>query len=97
MAKKGYWIVCHVSGADPAVMAEYGKAARPVLEGGGGRLILRGVPAKVAESGMNEPAVVVEFESLAKAVEVYESAAYQAAAKILAGKVKRDVRIVEAV
>ncbi|MDR3720379.1 MAG: DUF1330 domain-containing protein [Candidatus Acidoferrales bacterium] len=97
MAKKGYWIVLHVSPADGAVMAEYAKAARPVIEAAGGRLIIRGNPAKVCESGVNEPAVVVEFESLEKALAVYESAGYQAALKVLDNKVKRDFRIVEGV
>ncbi len=42
MAKKGYWIVLHVSGADGAAMAEYAKLARPVIEAAGGRLIIGG-------------------------------------------------------
>jgi uncharacterized protein (DUF1330 family) len=97
MAKKGYWIVCHVSGAEGAVMAEYAKLAKPVIEAAGGRLIIRGNPAKVHEAGMNEPAIVVEFERIEKAIAVYESLAYQAALKVLDGKVKRDFRIVEGV
>jgi uncharacterized protein (DUF1330 family) len=97
MAKKGYWIVLHVSAADGAVMAEYAKLARPVIEAAGGRLIIRGNPAKACEAGVNEPAIVVEFESLEKAIAVYEGAGYQAALKVLDGKVKRDFRIVEGV
>jgi len=97
MAKKGYWIVLHISDADGAVMAEYAKAARPVIEAAGGRLIIRAKPAKACEAGVNEPAIVVEFESVEKALAVYESAGYQAAVKILDGKVKRDFRIVEGV
>jgi uncharacterized protein (DUF1330 family) len=97
MAKKGYWIVLHVSAADGAVMAEYAKLARPVIEAAGGRLIIRGNPAKVHEAGVNEPAIVVEFESVEKAIAVYESEGYQAALKVLDGKVKRDFRIVEGV
>lgn len=97
MAKKGYWIVLHVSPADGVVMAEYAKLARPVIDAAGGRLIIRGNPAKVCESGVNEPAVVVEFESLEKAIAVYESDGYQAALKVLDNKVKRDFRIVEGV
>ncbi|HXQ25230.1 MAG TPA: DUF1330 domain-containing protein [Candidatus Acidoferrales bacterium] len=95
MAKKGYWIVCHVSAADGSVMAEYAKLARPVIEAAGGRLIVRGNPAKTCEAGVNEPAVVVEFESLEKAIAVYESEGYQKALKVLNNKVKRDFRIVE--
>jgi uncharacterized protein (DUF1330 family) len=95
MAKKGYWVVCYVSGADAAVMAEYGKTAGPVIQAAGGLLIARGKPAKAYEAGVNETAVVVEFESVEKALAVYEGAGYQAAVKILDGKVKRDFRIVE--
>ena len=97
MAKKGYWIVLHVSAADGAVMAEYAKLAKPVIEGAGGRLIIRGNPAQTHESGVNEPAIVVEFESVEKAIATYESAGYQTAFKVIDGKVKRDVRIVEGV
>jgi uncharacterized protein (DUF1330 family) len=97
MAKKGYWIVLHVSGADGAAMAEYARLARPVIEAAGGRLIIRGNPAKVHEAGVNEPAIVVEFESVEKAIAVYESEGYRAALRVIDGKVKRDVRIVEGV
>lgn len=95
MAKKGYWIVLHISDADGSVMAEYAAAARPVIEAAGGRLIIRGKPVKACEAGVNEVAVVVEFESVEKALAVYEGAGYQAAVKIIDGKVKRDFRIVE--
>jgi uncharacterized protein (DUF1330 family) len=97
MEKKGYWIVLHISDADGAVMAKYAGAARPVIEAAGGRLIIRGKPAKACEAGVNEPAIVVEFESVEKAIATYESAGYQAAVKLLDGKVKRDFRIVEGV
>jgi uncharacterized protein (DUF1330 family) len=97
MARKGYWIVLHVSDADGMVMAKYAEAARPVIAAAGGRLIIRGQPAKACEGGVNEPAIVVEFENLEKALATYEDAGYQAALKILDGKVKRDFRIVEGV
>jgi uncharacterized protein (DUF1330 family) len=97
MAKKGYWIVAYQSISDGAVMAEYGKAAKPAVEAAGGRLLAAGPPAKAWEGGLNLPAVVVEFESIENAVAAYEMPAYRAAAKILEGKVKRDFRIVEGV
>jgi len=97
MAKKGYWIVAHIGALDGAVMAEYVKAAAPALAAAGGRLIARGMPARAHEGGVSQPAVVVEFETVEKAVAAYESAAYQAAVKILEGKVQRDFRIVEGV
>jgi uncharacterized protein (DUF1330 family) len=97
MARKGYWIVLHVSDADGAVMAKYAQAARPVIEAAGGRLIIRGQPVKACEAGVNEPAIVVEFESVEKALATYEGAGYRSALKILDGKLKRDFRIVEGV
>jgi uncharacterized protein (DUF1330 family) len=41
--------------------------------------------------------VVIEFDSMAKAIETYGSEAYQEALAALKGGVLRDVRIVEAV
>jgi uncharacterized protein (DUF1330 family) len=41
--------------------------------------------------------VLIEFDSVAQAVATYESAAYQAALKLLEGAVERDVRILEGV
>jgi uncharacterized protein (DUF1330 family) len=97
MAKKGYWIVAYQSISDGAVMGEYGKAAQPAVEAAGGRLMALGAPAKAWEGGLNLPGVVVEFDSIEKAVAAYETPAYKAAAKILEGRVKRDFRIVEGV
>jgi uncharacterized protein (DUF1330 family) len=46
---------------------------------------------------MYELAVVIEFESVEKAIAVHESEGYQKALKAIDGKVKRDFRIVEGV
>ena len=94
---KGYWITLYHSVSDPAALAEYGKAAKIAIEAGGGRFIVRGMPTKAREAGLADRTVVIEFESVEKAIATYESAAYQAAYKILEGKAKRDVRFVEGV
>jgi hypothetical protein len=47
------------------------------------------------EVGIKDRSVVIEFDSAAKAIEAYESPAYQAAKKLLEGTVERDVRILE--
>ena len=44
---------------------------------------------------MNQRTVVVEWESVAKAIEVHDGAAYQAALKVLGNAVERDFPIVE--
>jgi uncharacterized protein (DUF1330 family) len=95
MAKKGYWNVSYISVADGSVLPEYAKLAKPAIDAGGGRLVFRGNPAKTYEAGVNAVTVLVEFESLEKAIATYESAAYQAAVKALKDGVKRDVRIME--
>jgi uncharacterized protein (DUF1330 family) len=94
---KGYWVVCYRSISKPAAMAEYAKLARPAIESAGGRFLALGPAAKAYEAAKDGPVVVIEFESLAKAIAAYESDAYQEALKPLAGAAERDLRIVEGI
>jgi uncharacterized protein (DUF1330 family) len=97
MAKKGYWIVCYQSVSDASVLPEYAKAARPVVEAAGGRQLVAGKPAKAYEAAVDQRTVVIEFESVEKAIATRESEGYQAALKVLGNAAKRDFRIVEGV
>jgi uncharacterized protein (DUF1330 family) len=92
---KAYWISCYRSISNPDALAAYAKMAGPAIQGAGGRFLVRGTPAKTYEQGLNQRTVVVEWESLAKAIEVHDGPAYQAALKVLGGAVERDFRIVE--
>ena len=94
---KGYWIAFYRSISDPNALAEYAKAAGPAIQAGGGRFVARGGTAKTFENGVNQRVVMIEFESVDKAVATYESAAYQSAVKLLKGTADRDIRIVEGV
>ena len=94
---KGYWICFYRSISDPNKLAEYAKLALPVIQAAGGKTLARGLPAKAYEVAPNQRTVVIEFESVEKAIATYESAAYQAARKIIDGSVERDVRIIEGV
>jgi len=94
---KGYWITCYRSVSSPARLAEYAKLAGPAIEAGGGRFLARGVAAKAFEAGLTQRSVIIEFETLDKAISTYESPAYQAALRLLDGGAERDVRIVEGV
>jgi uncharacterized protein (DUF1330 family) len=94
---KGYWITFYRSISNPTALAEYAKLAGPAIQAGGGRFVTRGTAVQAFEAGIKERSVVIEFESPAKAIETYESPAYQAARKVLEGAVERDVRIVEGV
>ena len=95
MAKKGYWVVCYKSVANPAALSEYMKLAATALEGLGGRVIVGGQPAKTHEAGVDQSVVIVEFETSEKAIAAYDSDLYKQALKVLDQAAQRDFRIVE--
>jgi uncharacterized protein (DUF1330 family) len=94
---KGYWITFYRSISKPAALAQYAKLAGPAIEAAGGRFVARGAAVKAYEAGIKDRSIVIEFDSPAKAIEAYESPAYQSARKLLEGAVERDVRILEGV
>jgi uncharacterized protein (DUF1330 family) len=94
---KAYWIAFYHEISDPKKLAAYAKLAGPAIERGGGRFLARGTPAQVYDEGQMERAVVIEFDSVAEAVGVHDSPAYQEALAKLKGGVVRDLRIVEGV
>jgi uncharacterized protein (DUF1330 family) len=94
---KGYWITFYHSVRDPARLAEYGALAVPAIEAGGGRFLSRGPAARTFEGVEKQRTVLVEFDSVARAVQTYQSPQYEAALVLLKGAVERDVRIVEGV
>ncbi len=92
---KGYWLSIYRSVSDPAKLAEYGKAAAPLIQAAGGRFLARGNAVRTFEGGGNERTVVVEFDSVELAIAAYQNPGYQAARRILEGAVDREVRILE--
>ena len=92
---KGYWITLYRSVSNPDALSEYARLAVPAIQARGGRFVVRGTPANIYEEGLNERTVVIEFPTVEDAVATYNSKQYQAALKVLAGTVERDVRIVE--
>jgi uncharacterized protein (DUF1330 family) len=78
---KAYWISWCRSIANPAALAEYAKLAGPALQAQGGRTIVRGNTAKAFEGGTAERTVIIEFDSVEKAIAAYESEAHKAARK----------------
>ena len=63
----------------------------------GRRFLARGVAAKAYEHGLKERTVVVEFESLDKAIAAHDGSEYQAALAVLGNGAERDLRIVEGI
>jgi uncharacterized protein (DUF1330 family) len=92
---KAYWITVYRSVRDPQALAGYAKLALPALTAAGGRFLVRGLPAKVYEGGLNERTVIIEFESVARAVAAHDTPAYQEALRVLGNGAERDMRIVE--
>jgi uncharacterized protein (DUF1330 family) len=93
---KGYWVVTYRSVTNPAAWEAYAKIAKPAIAEAGGRFLALAQPAKVYEAGLNERVVLVEFDSIEKAIGCHDTPGYKEALKVLGtGNVERDLRIVE--
>ena len=92
---KAYWVATYRSIKNADAFQAYAKLAVPAIEAAGGRFIVRGMPAKVHEAGMNQRVVLIEFDDLAKAIAAHDTAGYRAALEQLADGAERDIRIVE--
>jgi len=92
---KAYWINMFRSIKDPAKVEAYRKLAGPVMQAVGAKFLVRGDPAKAYEAGLMQRVVVIEFDSVEKAIAVHDSPGYQAALKALGDGAERDLRIVE--
>jgi uncharacterized protein (DUF1330 family) len=92
---KAYWVVCYHSIKNQDAFAAYAKIAPPAVQAAGGRFLVRGMPAKVYEEGINQRLVVIEFDSLAQALAAHDTPAYQEALRVLGDAAERDMRIVE--
>jgi uncharacterized protein (DUF1330 family) len=94
---KGYWLSAYRSIKNPDALAEYAKLAAPAIQAGGGRFLVRGNPVKIYEAGLEQRTVIIEFASVAKAIETHDSPGYQAALKALGNAAERDLRIIEGI
>jgi len=95
---KAYWVICHRSTKSSEKFAAFTKLAYPAIQAAGGRFLVRtSTVAKTYEYGLNDRTVVIEFESLAKAVAAYDAPDYKQALRALADGAERDLRIVEGV
>src|SRR6266704_692156 len=81
---KAYWVVCYHSIKNQDAFQAYAKLAAPAIQAAGGKYLVRGNPAKVYESGMNQRVVLIEFASVQQALAAHDAAGYQEALKHLA-------------
>ncbi len=94
---KAYWVVCYRAIKNQEAWGAYAKLAVPAIQQSGGRFLVRGMPAKTHEGGLNQRVVLVEFDSLEKAAAAHDAPAYKEALRVLGNAVERDMRIVEGV
>ena len=92
---KAYWIACYRSISNPEALAAYAKIAGPAIAAAGGRFLAPGNAAKAYEAGVAERVVVIEFDSVERAVAAHDSKEYQAALKVFDNAAVRDLRIVQ--
>jgi uncharacterized protein (DUF1330 family) len=92
---RAYWVTFYRSVSNPAALAEYAALAGPAIEAGGGRFLARDTATQVFEGGLQQRVVIIEFDSVERALRTYQSSAYQTALKRLRGATERDVRIIE--
>jgi uncharacterized protein (DUF1330 family) len=94
---KAYWVAAYRSISDPNALAGYAKLAGPAIMAAGGRFLARGTAAKAYEAGVLQRLVIIEFDSVEKAIAAHDGEGYQAALKVLGRTADRDLRIVEGV
>ncbi|MDB5905789.1 MAG: hypothetical protein JWM26_4667, partial [Betaproteobacteria bacterium] len=80
---KAYWICFYRSISNPDALAAYAKLAGPAIQAGGGRFLARGGVVKTYEAGLNQRTVMIEYDSVDKAIAAHDSEGYQAALKAL--------------
>jgi uncharacterized protein (DUF1330 family) len=94
---KAYWVSAYRAIKDADKLAAYAKLAGPAITAGGGRFLARGLPAEVYEHGLQQRAVLIEFDSVEQAKATHDSPDYQVALAALGDGVERDLRIIEGV
>ena len=94
---KAYWITFYRSISDADAMKNYAALAGPAIQKYGGHFLVRGIPDTVYENGLKERVVMIEFESVKKAIEAHESPEYSAALKALGNGANREIRIAEGI
>ena len=92
---KAYWISTYQKINDPDKLTAYAALAGPAITASGGKFIVRGMPARTYEAGVNERTVVIEIDSVDAAIATHDSSDYAAALAALDDGAIREIRIIE--
>ena len=94
--KEGYWVVAYRSISDASAVKAYGALAMTAVQSFSGRfLTMSASQMQPHEAGLQQPTVLVEFDSYDIARSARESDVYQKALRALGSGADRDFRIVE--
>ncbi|MBY6090366.1 DUF1330 domain-containing protein [Maritimibacter alkaliphilus] len=93
---KGY-IIGHITVRDPEAYKEYVERDTPILQGYGGRFIIRGGASEAPEGPVKDRHVVIEFPSFEDAKRAFYSPEYQEVAEIRRRTSDSDIILVEGV
>ena len=91
---KGY-MIGHITVTNPDAYKEYVTRDTPILEGFGGRFLVRGGQSEAPEGPVKDRHVVIEFPDYESAKKAYYSEAYQEVLKIRLDNADSDFILVE--
>ncbi|WP_101066946.1 DUF1330 domain-containing protein [Roseovarius salinarum] len=91
---KGY-IIGHITVTDPDAYQEYVRRDTPILEGLGGRFIVRGGRSECPEGETEDRHVVIEFPTYEAALAAYNDPEYQEVAEIRRSTAESVIIVVE--
>ncbi|MCP5268639.1 MAG: DUF1330 domain-containing protein [Zoogloeaceae bacterium] len=96
MSTKGYLVV-ESKVTDPVAYEKYKTLAAAAIQQYGGRYLVRGGKAEVVEGPWSAPErlVIVEFDSVERAKQFYDSPEYRAAREARAGAAVMNMLVVE--
>ena len=92
---KAYWIACYRSISNPEALAAYAKLAGPAISRCRWTFSGAWQRGESVRGGLTERVVVIEFDSVERAVAAHDGEGYQAALKVFNKAADRDLRIVE--
>ena len=92
---KGYFLSAHRSPANSQKREAYLQLAGSAMLKAGGITLASTNQVEAHENGASEQTVLIEFESLEKAIAAYNSQDYEKALEALDGGADRDIRIFE--
>ena len=93
---KGY-IIGHITVNDPEAYKEYVRLDTPILEGLGGRFVVRGGTSETLEGQTESRHVVIEFPSYEAAMTAAKDPEYQKVAEIRRASATSTILVVEGV